>query len=59
MPQLLQERDFRDSDTEPYPRPQLRRTQWTCLDGPWDFRFAEDPPRFAVPGLPAPVLVHQ
>src|SRR3954451_7025354 len=24
-----------------YPRPQLRRPQWTCLDGPWD--FALDP----------------
>jgi beta-galactosidase/beta-glucuronidase len=24
-----------------YPRPQLRRPQWTCLDGEWD--FASDP----------------
>jgi len=25
-----------------YPRPQLRRAQWTSLDGPWDFAFDHD-----------------
>ena len=30
------------SDAPAYPRPQLVRPEWTCLDGPWDFSL--DPP---------------
>ena len=45
----LQVRDSWDSDAEPYPRPQLRRKQWTCLDGEWEFRFESEPPRFVHP----------
>jgi beta-galactosidase/beta-glucuronidase len=25
-----------------YPRPQLQRAQWTCLNGPWRFRFDDE-----------------
>ena len=32
-----------------YPRPQLRRAEWTSLDGPWRFRF-DDERRFSAPG---------
>src|SRR5688572_15497124 len=49
MAQLLQESDFRDSDTEAYPRPQLRRNQWSSLDGEWQFRFEPKPARFTHP----------
>ncbi|MCU1295111.1 MAG: glycoside hydrolase family 2 sugar binding protein [Bryobacterales bacterium] len=29
---------------EAYPRPQLRRDTWICLDGEWDFAFDAEPP---------------
>ena len=32
-----------------YPRPQLRRTQWLSLDGPWRFAF-DDQLRYGAPG---------
>ena len=39
---------FSDTRDAPYPRPQLRRSQWMCLNGQW--RFAFDPQcRYAHP----------
>jgi beta-galactosidase/beta-glucuronidase len=32
-----------------YPRPQLRRTHWTSLDGPWRFKY-DDELRYRLPG---------
>ncbi len=31
-----------DRPVEDYPRPQLRRSAWTCLDGDWDFALDPD-----------------
>ena len=43
-----------------YPRPQLERPRWTCLNGPWRFRF-DDEHRFACPAdvdaWPAEIVV--
>ena len=31
-----------DSPLNEYPRPQMRRDQWTCLNGPWQYAFGEE-----------------
>ena len=43
-----------------YPRPQLRRAQWTSLDGPWEFAFDDDlrwREPHAVPHWPHTIMV--
>ncbi|HTJ12306.1 MAG TPA: glycoside hydrolase family 2 TIM barrel-domain containing protein [Dinghuibacter sp.] len=36
-----------------YPRPQLRRTQWLCLNGPWDYQGGPQAPGALHPDAPA------
>jgi hypothetical protein len=36
-----------------YPRPQLRRDQWLCLNGKWDYTGGKDKPDAAHPEMPA------
>ena len=41
---------------ERYPRPQMEREDWLCLNGTWDFSFGETRTRIRVPFCPESLL---